>query len=680
MGEFFRKSARALVLVGLWVLAAGAAEKTPPPELLLLHAPFTSGMVLQRDVPAPVWGWAAPDDKVTVTLKNAQNAEAGSYGAKADASGRWQVKVGPFPAGGPYTLEVASGKTRAVLRDVLFGDVWLCSGQANMEMGITGARNGAAEAAAGNFPQIRLLTVRRKINVRPQADGLDQAWRVCTPANLLGGGWGGFSACAYFFGREMFRQTRVPVGLIHASWAESRAEPWVSEEALLKDEVFRPVVQKFIRNRELWENKSVTYIQRVDAWWAENDPVGQPAVFAKFEPALWKTMTLPALWENAGLADYDGIVWFRRVVKIPENWAGRELVLSLGPIDDCDTTFVNGLKVGGMNIWNAPRVYKVPAGVVRPGGENVIAVRVLDTNGWGGIYGTASQMSLRPADDSSAEISLAGAWQYRAAAEMKSLRLYPAELRNDITQPCGMYNAMIAPLTPLALRGVVWYQGEANASDYRNYSRLLALLIKDWRERFTAVGGKLPFGMVMLAGYKEPSENPQQDGIWARLREAQLQAARALPDVGIASAVDLGDVQEITPDNKQEVGRRLALYMLHASGQQKNIAYSGPVFTGAKFAEGKAVLTFECADGGLKSLDGKDLRWFAIAGADKRFYPARAVIAGETVMVAAPEVPEPLAVRYAWANNPDGANLGNGAGLPALPFRTDDWAPAHKRE
>ncbi|HWT03770.1 MAG TPA: sialate O-acetylesterase [Pyrinomonadaceae bacterium] len=629
-----------------------------------LHPLFGDDMVLQRNVKFPVWGWTTPGASVTVQLRGQKAA------ATADADGKWLARLGPFEAGGPYTLTI-SGPQSVTLNNVLVGDVWLCSGQSNMEMGVTQVDNPKEEAARANYPRLRLFTVPKTIAATPQST-VQARWLVTTPANITTGGWGGFSAVAYFFGRHLHKELNVPIGLIHSSWGGTVAEGWVSAEALSAMEEFQPAIKSLAETMTAPKKAAVDVDRATEAWWPKNDP-GSGASPAWSDAALdasqWKTMRLPQLWEDAGLPDYDGVVWFRRTFELPADWAGRDLVLSLGPIDDRDTTFVNGVRVGAMSQYDAPRSYKVPASALRPG-VNTIAVRVLDTGVGGGIYGSPEQMKIVPAGGGAA-VSLAGEWSYRPSVKLVEVKEAPP------TQPASgnlglvnaRYNGMIAPLLPFSIKGAIWYQGESNVGRAAQYEKLLPVMIRDWRARFES--GDFPFLIVQLANYLGRKTVPA-DSEWARLREAQLKVSQAVPHAGLAVAIDIGDAKDIHPKNKQEVGRRLALAALEIAYGKKG-ASSGPVYREMKEDGGVIRLSFDHADGGLVLKPGEGgLSGFAIAGEDRRFVWADAVVRGKEVWVSSPQVKFPIAVRYGWADNPV-STLYNAAGLPASPFRTDDF-------
>lgn len=651
-----RKKIVTVALLGFsaWLAAlpAGAADRP------LVHPLFTDHMVLPRAVPAPVWGWTEPGREVRVSLAGQTAA------ATADATGRWQVKLGPLAAGGPHTLRIEGPQT-IVVQDVLVGDVWVCSGQSNMEWGLWGVNNSPQEIAAADHPQLRLFTVPKRVATRPE-ELVSSQWQVCSPQTVAG-----FSAVGYFFGRDLQKALEVPIGLIHTSWGGTVAEAWTSAEALETMDDFRPAVAQFRQLAAALERGTDQYEEQLARWWRENDP-GSAQGLGWAEPALeaadWKPMNLPAGWEQAGLPDFDGVVWFRTQFDLPASAAGQDGTLSLGAIDDIDTTWVNGVQVGSMSVWNQPRVYKVPGRALRAG-RNVVAIRVLDTGGGGGLVGQADQLQFAPAAGGP-PIPLAGAWRYKVGVPLAQTKPTPQRLDNNPNVTTVLYNGMIAPLVPYAVKGAIWYQGESNAGRALQYRQLLPTMIRDWRTRFGV--GEFPFLVVQLANFMAVQQQPVEPG-WAELREAQLLTALHDPHCGLAVAIDIGEANDIHPKNKQDVGARLALAARGIAYGQP-IEYSGPVFKSMEVAGGKARLRFEHLGGGLIAKGGGPLKGFAVAGADKRFVFAEATIDGETVVVSSPEVAQPVAVRYGWANNPV-VNLYNQAGLPASPFRTDVESP-----
>ncbi|HEX8502024.1 MAG TPA: sialate O-acetylesterase [Pyrinomonadaceae bacterium] len=636
-------------------------------ERPFLHQLFSDHMVLQRGVRFPVWGWTTPGARVTVRMLGREAR------AVADARGRWEARLGPFEAGGPHTLDV-EGPRSVTLRDVLVGDVWLASGQSNMEMGVTLVNRAEEEVARADHPSIRLFAVPKVAATSPR-ETADARWLVCDPKNVAAGGWGGFSAVAYFFGRRLHKELNVPVGLVHASWGGTAAEGWVSGDALRTMQEFAPAVGDL---EKTWADSKKTpadFDDALAAWWTKNDPgsAGRTWADPSFDASGWKRMSLPRYFEDAGLPGFDGVVWFRRTFELPEGWEGRDLLLSLGPVDDADTTFVNGVPVGGLSQWDAPRSYHVNARLLRPG-TNTVAVRVLDTGVGGGIYGKPEELRIEPAEaGGAAPVSLAGEWAFRASVALAELKTPPPRQGgNDFSVPVIRYNGMVAPLVPFALKGAIWYQGETNVGRAAQYERLLPLLVRDWRARFGV--GDFPFLVVQLANYLERRAEPA-DSEWARLREAQLRVSRAVPNAGLAVTIDIGDAKDIHPKNKQDVGERLALAAL-AKVYGRKVEYSGPAYRGMKVEGDRVRLAFEHADGLV--FKGGAPKGFAVAGGDGRFVWAEAAIQGGDVLVWSPRVKRPAAVRYGWADNPD-CNLYNRAGLPASPFRTDDFPASGPR-
>lgn len=628
-------------------------------------------MVLQQGRKARVWGWAEPGERVTVTFRGDR------AGATADARGRWEVFVGPHKAGGPFELTVA-GRNTLTFRNVLVGEVWVCSGQSNMEWSLVNARDGAREAAAADYPFIHLFTVAKKTSAEPLED-LEGRWVVTTPKEAAQ-----FSAVGYYFGRELHRRLNVPVGLIHTSWGGTPAEAWTGRGALAADPALRPMLDRYERQLTDLPRLRREY-ERAQAEWASRfvmqDPgnKGEPRGYARpaHDAAAWKRMRLPQLWESAGL-DVDGVVWFRREVEVPAGWAGRDLTLKLGAIDDFDTTYFNGERVGSTgadtpNAWVALRQYRVPGALVRAG-RNTLAVRVFDRVGGGGFVG--GEMTLAPADAKAGGggVGLDGEWSYAEEATVPSRPIdfsrqpQPPGPANQ-NSPTVLYNAMLAPLFPYAIRGAVWYQGESNAGRAQQYRALFPAMIRDWRAAWGV--GDFPFYFVQLANWKA---RPQDsiDSEWAELREAQLFTMRSVRNTGMAVAIDIGDPADIHPRNKLDVGLRLARWAL-ADTYGLKAEKSGPLYESHSVEGGRVRLRFKHA-GGLKTRDGAAPAGFHVAGADRRFVPAEARVEGGEVVVWSRDVPAPVAVRYAWADNPP-ASLYNSEDLPASPFRTDDWPP-----
>ena len=652
----------ASLAMALSLLAAGFADDPAPkpPALPYLHPLFTDHSVLQRDVPVPIWGWTDPGARVKVGLAG-QSVET-----TANDAGKWLVKLGPYPAGGPHTLSVTGPKAVEVT-DLLVGDVWICSGQSNMEWPVKESNRGAEEVEAANYPTIRLFTVPHVTATTPQST-VDAHWDVCTPGTI-----GDFSAVGYFFGRELAREINVPIGLIDSSWGGTIAEAWIAAGSVAKLGDFDEALAKIRESATAGPIKAGRYDQMLATWWKENDPgssAKDPWSAPNFDATAWKSMELPGNWEDRDLKDFDGIVWFRREVTLPESWDGKAATLQLGAIDDFDTTFVNGVEVGHRDVWSQQRNYKVKPGVFHPG-RNVIAVRVFDKQGLGGFTGPAENMRLAVTQDGQVEpFSLTGAWQYQIAAKLEDVSSPPEQDDSNPNRVTVLHNAMIAPLVPSAIKGALWYQGESNATRPAQYRRVLPELIRDWRGQFGV--GEFPFLIVQLANYQKRLDQPAKSD-WAELREAQFLTTKAVPNAQVALAIDIGEANDIHPRNKQEVGRRLALDAL-ATVYGKTVEFSGPTFKAMEVHDNSVRISFDHVAGGLKTRGGGKLEGFAIAAKDGNFQWADAVIDGNGIVVSSTEVDKPVAVRYAWADNP-ACNLENSAGLPAVPFRTDPPEP-----
>jgi len=646
-----RRITLALVLFVVALSNALAADQNP-----FVHPLFSDHMVLQRRVQAPIWGWAEPGEQIVVSLAHQMAL------AKADASGRWEVKLGPFNPGGPHELKI-SGQETVVFKDVMIGDVWLCSGQSNMEWPVRASNNPDTEIAAAKYPNIRLYTVPKLVSPSPVST-IAANWEVCSPASIAD-----FSAVGYFFGRELHQELNVPIGLIDSSWGGTIAEAWTSAGALNDLADFREAVADV----ELWAeeaNETASgYDQKVAEWWVDNDPgskTGGKWSDAAQDDSRWPQMALPVLWEEAGLKGFDGIVWFRKTFTVPERWGGDDLMLHLAKIDDADSTYVNGHLVGGVNNWNQNRAYRVPASVL-VAGENTIAIRVLDTSGGGGIHGAPNDMYVKSADTSKVGAQpLSGWWKYQAASPLSELEPFPTRRGRSPNVSTVLYNGMIAPLLPYAIKGATWYQGESNASRPIQYRTLLPTMIEDWRTRFGV--GDFPFLIVQLANFMARDDKPTNKD-WAALREAQSLTAENDPQTGLAVIIDIGEANDIHPRNKQDVGKRLAL-AARKIGHDHDIVSSGPQYRSMLVSGQSIALSFDHVGSGLVAKGGGTLEGFAIAGSNGKYVWADAEISGDRVIVSAPSVKSPVSVRYAWANNP-ACNLYNQEGLPAIPFRTD---------
>jgi sialate O-acetylesterase len=626
---------------------ATQTEATGTEAKPLLHPLFSDNAVLQRDRTVPVWGWTVPGTTVAVQF------DAQKQTTRAATDGRWTISLPPHAAGGPHSLSVSGvGGASATRRNLLFGDVWLCGGQSNMAYDLYGALNPEAEIAAANYPDIRLLQVPNAITSAPIQSFEGAGWQPCSPQTVAR-----FSGVGYFFGRELYKKLKVPIGLINSSWSGTPGEAWVSGPALATMPEFKPAVEALKQS----ENAPNSYARQMTAWWQNNDPGSRAHQEAPaFDDSNWKTIDEPGPWEDKGFADFDGVMWFRRTIDVPAAWAGRDLHVDLGSVDDNDTTFWNGTVVGATQGWNKSRNYTVPGAQVKAG-RNTIAVRVLDTGGGGGLAGPA--LSMKSANDT---VSLGGAWKIHQGPALQSLAPMPQSAENP-NAPEVLFNGKIAPLLPGQIKGVIWYQGESNSdnqAEARQYRALLPLLVGDWRAHF---GAQTPFYIVQLANFKALDDAPGNNP-WPNTREAQLQTSQRLPNTPLVVTIDLGEEKNVHYPNKQEVGSRLARSAL-ANTYGLKIESSGPTLREAKAINGAMQLSFDHAQG--LNLKGEANRVFAVAGTDGKFAWATPQIAGNVVTLRSPDVPAPLYARFGWADNPR-AVLYNAAALPASPFRTDE--------
>ena len=641
---------RAFRIAALLVLVmAGTARAQGAPPLRLARL-FQDGMVLQRGGPVPVWGWAPAGAVVTATL-----AGHTARGA-ADGDGRWTVRLPAMTAGSGHTLEVAGAGMRVTVRDVAVGDVWVASGQSNMEWPLAQAARGAVAVAAARDPLLREFAVPHTWGDTPADDLAGGSWAAADPRHA-----GRFSAVGYFFARDLRASTGVPIGIIHTSWGGANIETWMSREALgLGDSAWNALVARE-RGRDAAIRDS---LEEILGTLPTTDPglVDGRAVWA--DPALdetgWGLRPVPSYWETTGLNGLDGVAWYRTAFVLTEEEARLPVRISLGRIDDDDITWVNGTEVGRTTGYAERRAYTVPPSALRAG-DNVIAVRVADGGGNGGPYGDPADFYLQVGPDRRA---LDGAWKFRVG----TATFQPDGQRiNKI--PSFLYNRMLHPILRYPIKGVIWYQGESNANNDAQaaaYRALFTGLIRGWRREWTGARGDFPFLWVQLPNFGAPDTVPPARAGWATLRESQT-AALALPNTGQVVAIDLGDPGDIHPRDKEPVGARLARVARRVAYGERLVA-SGPTYRRHTVRGREVDIDFE----GDLATSGTP-RGFALAGVDRRWVWADARVVGNTVVVSSPQVPNPVAVRYQWSNSPQGAGLRGRDGLPARPFRTDDW-------
>lgn len=628
---------------------------------------FTDNMVMQQRTDAPIWGTCEAGRTVSVTTSWNRR----KYDTVAGSDGKWKVKVATPKAGGPYEITVSDG-TPVTLRNVMIGEVWLCSGQSNMDMPVNGwgqVNNYEAEVKAAGHPDIRLLRVDNVMAMQPQQSftAMNGGWQVCSPEVITP-----FSAVAYFFGRDIEKYRDVPVGLIQSSWGGTPAEAWTSGESLTEMPEFRGEVERIGSMPDNKEERAAIYKDELAGWFDKlngNDPEFKDGRFAYFAASYddsgWDDTPVPGYITDSKYGAFDGMIIYRRVVDIPKTIAGKALTLCLGKVDDDDMTFFNDVMIGSTTGPGETREYKIPAGAVKAG-KAVITVRSIDSGGLAGITGYDDRECRLTAEDGTT-ISLNGTWKTRMAAPLSSLSSKPRDPVNDPKNACVLYNAMINPLVGYAIKGAIWYQGEDNSNRAWQYRDLMPLMIEDWRQKW---GYDFPFFMVQLANFMQRHDQPTESR-WAELREAQQMTADRLSGCGMACIIDIGEAGDIHPRNKQDVGHRLALLARQKVYGEK-VEASGPAYRDCRIEKNTIRIFFDHTAKGLAISDGQQLKGFAIAGPDHRFHWADAVIDGNTVVVYSPEVRHPVAVRYAWADNPE-CNLTNSTGLPAMPFRTDDW-------
>lgn len=647
---------KAFILFGVILTSAVWAD-------VKLPAIFGDHMVLQQNESVTVWGWAEPGEKVSV--KGSWSSSAKS--TKANKDGTWSVKM-KTPKAGPTVSLTVSGANEIVINDILLGEVWLCSGQSNMEYtpAMLGDEQNLKAVAESTNPQIRLFSVEDKFSVKPE-DDCAGTWQLCNPDTVKD-----FSAIGYYYGKKLNDELGVPVGLISSNWGGTVAEAWTRDEALEPFEQFSSALSYLKDPESTKEQLEKDYAVSLAQWEkqvAEIDPGTQEGWYQKaIDETGWTEMKQPQRWSDSDteLRDFDGIVWFRRTTNLPPTWARIDLEMNFGPIDDIDTVWVNGVKIGSTTqSWTTPRKYIIPASALTVG-PNVIAVRIIDNQGDGGFTSNdPNDMRIGPIGaPANRSATLANTWKYKISTRNRAPDAPKSGVYTDQNTPTALYNGMIAPLTPFRIAGVIWYQGESNCSFPILYRKLFPAMIKDWRKQWKI--SNLPFYYVQIAPYDYGSTTSSQ-----ALREAQMMTLDAVKNVGMAVTMDIGAENNIHPTNKTDVGDRLARWALAKTYKKKDIVYSGPVYDKMKTKEGKIVITFDYDDGGLVAKGG-GLTDFQIAGEDQVFVPAKAVIDGDTVVVSSDAVKDPVAVRYGWSNWVEGS-LFNKAGLPASSFRTDDW-------
>ena len=610
---------------------------------------FSDGMVLQRNKEIPVWGFADENESVEVHF-NKQIKKT-----QADKNGKWTLNLSPEKAGGPFELIIIA-KNKITIKNVLVGEVWICSGQSNMEFQVFKTMNAEKEISSADYPMIRHFGVAQDLNGTPKDDLKQGKWEVANKETV-----GNFTAVGYYFARKLYSELKIPIGIINTSWGGTNVETWTSREAFENSPDFKAMIADVptVDINAIFETykKSVLdnlkKVQGFDVSMENEDQFKNP----NFQDKNWPEIKAPSLWENQQIGNIDGIVWMRKTIVLTAEQAKKEAVLHLAKVDDEDKTYVNGVEVGTNNLWDAKRVYKIPANILKEG-TNVIAVKITDYSGGGGIYGDPQDLKI---DFKDSNVPLEGLWKFNVI-----------KVRIEVSPnsyPSLLYNAMVNPLVPYAMQGVLWYQGEANVWRAAEYKKSFPLMINDWRTKFKQ--GNFPFYFVQLSTFDEFGGNSQKGSRWAELREAQSETLK-LPNTGMAVTTDIGNAKDIHPTNKQDIGLRLAAIAMNNLYGKKQV-HSGPTYKSQTIKGNEIILTFDNIGSGLSTPNNDELKGFEIAGADKVFHSAKAIIKDNKIIVSSDKVQNPVAVHYGWADDDTRINLFNKEKFPASPFRTDNW-------
>ncbi|WP_345951897.1 sialate O-acetylesterase [Mucilaginibacter sp. PAMB04274] len=617
---------------------------------------ISDGMVLQRDQKIYIWGWAAPHENVSIKFNKK------IYKTSASAVGKWTTTLSALKAGGPYDMQI-DATNHILLKNILLGDVWFCAGQSNMVINMERVKEKYPDDIINaDYPLLRNFFIPTASDVQRTHDDLPPGkWVTANSKDVLS-----FGAVSYFFARHLFNKYHVPIGIINSSVGGTPIQAWISENGLKSLDLYAKRIAE-LKDTAYYNRISRPYVS-ANAGKPGNKQTDKGLTGAKpwfdttFVPQGWHNFWLPGYWADQGVKGLNGIVWFRKEINLPAAIAGKAAKLFMGRIVDADHTYVNGKLVGNITYQYPPRRYEIPAGLLKAG-KNIIVVRVTNTFGKGGFvpdkpyYLTAGDFKL----------DLRGDWQYQVGQVFESSGAGLPNSFSAQSEPTGLYNTMVAPAVPYKIKGVLWYQGEANSGKPSEYAKLLPALIADWRTVWNQPN--LPFIYAQLPNFMEVQYSPSQSQ-WAELRESQLKTL-SVPNTAMAVAIDAGEWNDIHPLNKKDVGERMALAAQRVAYGDKNVVASGPLLQSATVQGKQIVLSFTETGGGLVAKGGGELQQFAIAGADKKFVWAKAEIEGNKVIVYNEEINQPLYVRYAWADNPEGANLYNKEGLPASPFRTD---------
>jgi sialate O-acetylesterase len=616
---------------------------------------FSDHMVLQRQKTIPIWGWANANQKITITINNYNQT------TQADQQGKWIANMPAMEAGGPFEMTVKDGSTTIIIKDILIGDVWLLSGQSNMEWRVKEAKDYQKEKKDANYSKIRNFHVEHEVMLSPQTDLKSGAWKVASTEDV-----GDFSAIGFFFAREIFQKTNIPIGLIHSSWGGSQIEGWISKEAMLASSELKNYAQNIPGN---WLEADAANDKKLRAQLfgdgAINPTLEDEAKYLKpgYDFSKWHNDPSPlGQWDWKGIWAFRGKGFMAKNIEIPSQMASKPTILGLGIQNSRNQLFINGKLVADTTIKGL-RKYNIPANTWKTGSNQLmISFSKMEEPSWQGmgLMGTPNDLYVATNQD---RIDISENWKILPSFAEKHEYMHSA---NNVGT--SIYNGMIAPLLPYSIKGALWYQGESNAGRAYQYRHTFPLMINDWRKKWN---DEFPFYWVQLSSYGKNQTSNEGSG-WAELREAQTMTL-SLPKTGMAVTTDVGNPLDIHPTNKQDVAKRLAATALK-NDYGMDVIPNGPMLESVSFKKGKAIITYKYIGKGLVVKDKFGyLKGFEIAGDDKIFTYAKATIENNKVIVEYPKKKKPKAVRYAWADAPDDANLFNSEGYPANGFRTDDW-------
>ncbi|MBT8218826.1 MAG: sialate O-acetylesterase [Bacteroidia bacterium] len=622
-------------------------------------------MVLQQQSDASIWGTYTPEGTVNITAGWGKPITT-----KADSGGNWQLKLATPEAGGPYDITISTVDTTILIKDVLVGEVWLASGQSNMEMPIEGFTNEPIdnyeeELADAKYPEIRQFNISRAISPTPLSE-VNGEWQVTNPESAKT-----FSASAYFFARKLHDELKVPIGIINSTWGGTPVESWISHDKIRALDEFREVMETLKPEKiEVFESWFANFpqvpIPKSSEDWEALDLDDNEIARSDFDDASWSSLNLPGMVENGDVLGTDGVFWVRKKVMIEDIGTDYQFVVSQG-IDDMDVTYVNGQKIGFTLCWNCPRSYDIPKSVLKQG-ENVLAMRIIDTGGPGGCSG-----EMKLTNQKGTTIPIDGEWSFKQIADIKGSQFLmyeedseafknpPAGIEKyqiDPRTPGVLYNAMIHPIIPFEIKGAIWYQGESNVGRAEQYLKLFPGMIDDWRTRWQK---SFPFHFVQIAPFD------YGNGLSPALRDAQRKSL-VTEKTGMAITMDIGHPTSIHPGNKQDVGDRLARLAL-SNDYGIDMVASGPIYKSHSISGNKITIEFDHSNLGVVSGAG-GLSGFEIAGSDKNFIQAKANIVGDKIEVRASSIADPQYVRYGWKDYIKGS-LFNKDGLPASSFTTE---------